>query len=318
MFDMKYGVRVLLSLAALGMAQLSFADDSVNLKGDGRPHPKISFVEIQSIDISKSPPAPLKLKGKLVMPADSRDRAKIPAVVILHGSGGVDSRGDLYAEALSRAGIASLAIDMWEARGVSGVQNRPRAPIHTYPDAFAALRYLSDRPEMDGERIGVLGFSWGGVIAAEAAEQLYSAQFGGGQRFAAHVANYPVCYAANNGRMVYPATPAQAGTQFMNLTGAPLLIQIGTEDDYDNGAQHCLDLAAGVNSATPVQVEVYEGAYHAWDRLMIPVSALDPFADEGSILSTGVMPTVQIVPDVKLAYRSQQKVVSFFSKHLKR
>ena len=43
-------------------------------------------------------------------------------MLILHGSAGVDSRGDFYARALNAAGIATLEIDYWEARGGSGTK----------------------------------------------------------------------------------------------------------------------------------------------------------------------------------------------------
>lgn len=42
----------------------------------------------------------------------------VPAVVIMHGSAGVDSRGALYARELNLAGIATLEVDMWGARGL--------------------------------------------------------------------------------------------------------------------------------------------------------------------------------------------------------
>jgi len=316
---LKRGFGYSLVFAVCGLAGAAYAHGNDRHEGDHGPGVDISFIEVQSLDLTKQPPQPLIVKGKLQIPRHPGHHNgfrngdhKLPAVVILHGSAGVDSRGDFYAEALNDAGIATLAIDMWEARKVS-VTGRPKAPILTLPDAFAALRYLANLPNIDADRIGVIGFSWGGVMTLGSAEQLYAAQFGRGLTFAAHVANYPVCYGANDPRLVYPLSPAAAGTQFLNLTGAPMLIQIGTEDDYDNGAQHCLDLAASVNSAGPVDVEVYEGAYHAFDRIQVPISEQDPFGNEGSILTTGVVPTVQMVPNVEQAYRSRHRVVEFFT-----
>jgi dienelactone hydrolase len=240
------------------------------------------------------------------------------AVVILHGSSGVDSRGDFYERALNAEGIATLQIDMWQARGVTGIANRPAAPILTYPDAFSALAFLAARPDIDAERIGVLGFSWGGVVSLASAEQLYAGQFGGGRRFAAHVANYPVCWGANNTSIPALYPPAQKGTQFLHLTGAPVLIQIGSKDSYDNGTADCVALAAAVNPSNGyvVSVNEYPGATHAWDRLMVPETAPDPFADEGSYFRTGVMPTVVITPDVMQAYESRERVARFFRKNL--
>ena len=129
--------------------------------------PETAFVEIPPSTSARSHPHPGR-EGKLSLPLrfDRRKRCfvvgtALPAVVILHGSAGVDSRGDFYARGLNAAGVATLEIDMWEARGVTGPQNRPRAPILTFADAFAALGYLSAHPNVAPGRIGVLGFSWG-------------------------------------------------------------------------------------------------------------------------------------------------------------
>jgi len=281
------------------------------------------FIEFNSPNIATRPVSLLRIKGKLSIPTGGGKNCallprRLPAVLILHGSSGVDARGDFHQEALNAAGIATLQIDMWEARGVTGLGNRPAAPILTYPDAFSALAWLNAHPRIDPARIGVLGFSWGGVISLASAEQLYAGLFGGGLRFAAHVAHYPVCYGANNVDIPALFPPATAGTQFLNLTGAPVLIQIGSEDDYDNGTARCVSLAAAVNPSNNgvVSVAEYPGAFHAWDRLMIPVTALDPFANEGSFFSTGQVPTVRIVPSVKQALQARQRALAFFMQHL--
>jgi uncharacterized protein len=285
----------------------------------------ISFVEMQSIDLLKQPPSPLIIKGKLQVPTFSPQQKcftpvnKAPAVVILHGSSGIDSRGDFYARALNAAGIATLEIDMWEARGVTGAGDRPPLPIYTYPDAFAALAFLSRHDAINPNRIGVLGFSWGGVIALASAEELYTKQFGQGHMFAAHIAHYPICYGYNNPAIPALNPPDQRGAQFLNLTGSPVLIQIGTEDDYDNGADNCsalLDDVVDPNDKRLVEVVAYEGAFHAWDRLQIPITVLDPFADEGSVFSTGKVPEVKLLPDVEKAYASRRKAVQFFLRNL--
>jgi len=127
--------------------------------------------------------------------------------------------------------------------------------------------------------------------------------FGGGLLFKAHVANYPVCWGANR--------PFIPGSEFTNPR-APVLLQIGTEDDYDNGADPCRVLQA-VNPNL-VQLAVYEGGFDAWDRVMIPRTVRDPFADRGSWLATMTGPpqTVKIKPDVEQAYASRKRVVRFF------
>ena len=319
-------LRVLASACLALLSSVASADDGCRGAVD---QPSISFITYPSPNLAATSPAnaTLTIEGKLSLPAalvapwrceTGRHSRRMPAVVILHGSNGVDSRGDFYERALNAEGIATLQIDMWQARGVTGIANRPAAPILTYPDAFNALAFLAARPDIDPERIGVLGFSWGGVVSLAAAEQLYSGEFGGGRRFAAHVANYPVCWGANDTAIPALNPPAQKGTQFLHLTGAPVLIQIGSLDSYDNGTGHCVALAASVNpsNGNVVSVNQYPGATHAWDRLMVPETALDPFADEGSYFRTGILPTVVITPDVAQAYQSRDRVARFFLRNL--
>jgi dienelactone hydrolase len=290
------------------------------------PKPDITFIEFPSYDIGQDPPAPLTVKGKLKLPvidglgdSNRTPQHRLPAVLILHGSGGVDSRGDFYARLLNAVGIATLEIDMWEARGLSGGGDRPPLPIYTYPDAFAALAYLTKREEIDPARIGILGFSWGGFVSMATAEALYADSFGDKLRFKAHVAHYPVCYGFNNRDIALLQPADEKGTRFLNLTGAPVLIQVGMEDDYDNGAGNCRSLIEELpdpEDRSAVRLGVYPGAYHAWDRLQIPLTVHDPFADEGSFFTTGVAPEVEIIPDVEQAYRSRKRVVEFFLKNL--
>ena len=291
--------------------------------------PDISFVQFQSPDLSKPPGTMLTIQGKLSVPREGghpqggpgrHGNRKLPAVLILHGSSGVDARGDFYEAALNEAGIATLQIDMWQARGYSAPGQRPAAIYLTYPDAFSALAFLSKQPNLDPARIGVLGFSWGGLVSMGAAERLYASTYGNGLTFKAHVAHYPVCYAWNDAALFAKLglTPAQFGVQWINLTGAPVLIEVGTKDGYDNSSGPCSALAASVNPSNGgvVSVNAYPGATHAWDRLMVPIVVNDPFANQGSYFSTGVVPAVQFTPDVDQAFQARARVVRFFEKSL--
>ena len=310
--------RVLMALAGAFASMGSLAG---NGDCDSDAVPDISFISFSSPNLL-APAQPLTIKGKLSIPSRADDRRgcaaargrKLPAVVILHGSSGVDARGDFYQAALNEAGIATLQIDMWEARGVTSAADRPKAPILTYPDAFSALAFLAARPEIDAQRIGVLGFSWGGVMSLAASETLYAGMFGNGQRFKAHLAHYPVCYAANKVVAALPP-PAQFGTQYLNPTGAPVLIQLGSLDDYDNGAGHCRRLAQSIGG-TAMRVVEYPNALHAFDRLMVPIVVNDPFGNEGSYFQTGQPPTVRIGPDVAQAYAARERAVRFLVRNL--
>lgn len=263
----------------------------------GSPYPDlpaISYVSFQSTD----PIAPLEVSGQLRVPKGV-DGDPIPAVVIVHGSAGVDSRGSFYAGALNDAGIATLEIDMWAPRGwLGGVSGRPRSVPETLPDAFGALKFLSELDAIDPERIGIMGFSWGGVVTMLAATEPYSDQFAAGtSRFAAHVAHYPVCW-------VYNAVPGYA---FAAFTGAPLLIQAGALDTYDL-PDTCPNLVASLPLADQdlMSVKVYRNATHAWDRLQPPMTVTDPFSH------LGAGGTVDFIPNPAKALLSQANAVRFF------
>jgi dienelactone hydrolase len=261
--------------------------------------PIISYVTFSSLD----PTRPLAVGGHLRVPADAE--GALPAVVIVHGSGGVDSRGAFYAEALNGAGIATLEIDMWAARGwLAGISGRPGGVPETLPDAYGALKFLTDvrlpsgEPRFDPARIGIMGFSWGGVVSMLTATTPY-AHLGGGLKFAAHAPNYPVCW-------VYNRIP---GYGFNSFTGAPVLIQAGELDTYDL-PDTCPDLVHSLPAAAQqfISVVVYKHATHAWDRLQPAITVIDPFSHLGQ------GGEVDFVPNPGVARRSRQASVEFFQR----
>lgn len=197
-----------------------------------------------------------------------------PAIVIVHGSGGVDSRGEHYAAALNRAGFVTLEIDLWAPRHVRSAAERPRNVGATLPDAFAALRFLSEQPQdVDPTRIGIMGFSWGGVVSMLSATQANRDRYAAdAQAFAAHAPLYPVCW-------VYNRAP---GYEFTELTGAPVFIQAGTADAYDR-PDRCLTLQQSLSPAARamVSVRMHNGATHAWERREPDATINDPFSHEG-------------------------------------
>lgn len=83
-----------------------------------------------------------------------------PAVVVLHGAGGGGGYERGYARRLTRRGYAACCVDYF---GVPGAPDAlDRIPIDRIE---RAIERLLARPEMDGERVGVVGFSRGGEAA---------------------------------------------------------------------------------------------------------------------------------------------------------
>jgi dienelactone hydrolase len=245
--------------------------------------------------------APLAIPGRLRLVEGPH--ARTPAVVIAHGSTGPDSRGPAYAAALAAAGVSSLEIDMWRPRGLKGGLDRPRSVFETLPDVFGAFRYLTCRSELDALRIGVLGFSWGGVLAMLSATRAVSRRYlRNGERFAAHAPLYPVCWLYNR----------VEGYEFRDLTGAPVLLQCGGSDDYDE-PDAAAKLVAGLNPSDRAAIEtiVHSGATHAFDRLDEPAKVVtDPLAHQGQ------GGEVRFTPNAEAAAAAREAAAAFFRRAL--
>lgn len=86
-----------------------------------------------------------------------------PAVVVAHGWGSNRSRVLRYAHPLHREGFVVLLYDA-RSHGESGLHPAPTGLMFK-EDLTAALEWLRGRPDVDPERIGVIGHSLGGFGA---------------------------------------------------------------------------------------------------------------------------------------------------------
>ena len=117
----------------------------------------------------------VKLTGTLTLP---RGRGPHPAVLLITGSGAQDRNESLMghrpflvlADALTRRGIAVLRMD---DRGVGGSTGNVLASTEDdfTDDALAGVAFLRSRKEIDSARIGLVGHSEGGMVAALAASR---------------------------------------------------------------------------------------------------------------------------------------------------
>ncbi|MBD0270960.1 MAG: dienelactone hydrolase family protein [Acetobacteraceae bacterium] len=230
---------------------------------DGIVAQEVSFPSSSPFTPAEAGPSaePTTALGHLYLPR-SRPRGapaasrSVPAVVLLHGAGGVlPAREHLYGRQLAAMGAAALVVDVFGARRdrATGFTERLLEITETMAlaDAYAALRFLSRRPEIDPRRVALVGFSYGAMAStygvwATAAERLAP----GGERFAAHAAFYGPCIARFEVR---------------RTTGAPVLMLYGESDELivpERCAEFAQDLRAG---GSRVELISYAGALHQWD-----------------------------------------------------
>ena len=194
------------------------------------------------------------LKADLFLPEGAKQ--KVSVVVITPSSGGVkEEREVYYARELAKSGIAALVIDSFGSRGLrdSVVDQSVLIAWEIENDAVAALKLLRRDPRIHAGRIGVLGVSKGGIVALNTAMSVRRNWFKlGEEKFAAHVPIAPSC-----------------STQMRDIstTKAPIFFMLAELDDQTPAAP-CVNLAEKMRaSGARIEVKIYEGAHHAWERL---------------------------------------------------
>jgi dienelactone hydrolase len=181
-----------------------------------------------------------------------RITGKIPAMLLVHGSGGLNLKAkEIYTLAFAAKGIATIFIDSFTPRGVKNTVEDQSAvdPIDMGKDALAALKYVAENiKEIDATNVGIIGFSKGGGVAVNLSLSVFN-QKRGALRFARFIAMYPPC----NGRRLNPRTIG------------PLTIIVGEDDTY-NRPGPCEDMAAVLQrDGSQVTFRKIPGAQHGWD-----------------------------------------------------
>ncbi len=104
-----------------------------------------------------------KLQGDVYVPDDLAPGETRPGILLCHGYTGLK---DLYlpetARALNDAGYVALALD-YKGWGESEGPPYRLTPYSRVTDAHAALTFLGLRPEVDADRMGLFGWSYGGA-----------------------------------------------------------------------------------------------------------------------------------------------------------
>jgi dienelactone hydrolase len=172
-----------------------------------------------------------------------------PAVVVLHGCNGFSPAMPTMVDRLRSWGYVALAIDSLGPHGQNNACSGGIALRSQPLDAYAGLTYLAAQPFVDPKRIGVLGFSMGGVSALTAAEN-------GGienifpRKFRVVIAYYPYCEVART-------------------MSVPTLVLIGALDDW-TPAQACQKLAErAASDGAPIELVIYPNAYHGFDLAIL-------------------------------------------------
>ncbi|MGE3172147.1 MAG: alpha/beta hydrolase family protein [Planctomycetota bacterium] len=155
----------------LTLAKVERADAVVVPKRPQHPAPPFPY-RCEDVTFAHTPAgagAPIRLAGTLTLPEGP---GPFPAAVLISGSGPQDRDETLLghkpflvlADDLTRHGFAVLRYDDRGTAKSTG-DHATATSLDFADDARAAVRFLRARPEIDGDRVGLIGHSEGGLIA---------------------------------------------------------------------------------------------------------------------------------------------------------
>lgn len=197
--------------------------------------------------------------GKLILPTGASERSAVPAMVILPGGAGpIPGREYETARTLADNGIAALVVDYFKPRGISeemsyAMKIMGTSEFDAVADAYAALKALNQHPAIDPKRIGVLGFSKGGIVARMSMDARIREKLAPKiPSFALHVDFYGPCYAK---------------LQVRKTTGAPL-VSFRAGEDASNDLVACAEQEVALRQAgSAVSTVIYAKAGHDWESI---------------------------------------------------
>lgn len=257
-------------------------------------------VQIPTAGISS---APAPLSAFVFSPAGT---GKHPAVVMVHGCGGaygrdgqLNARHSMWGEYLASQGYVALMLDSFSARGFKEICTtkfieRTLKESDRVGDAYAALAYLRQLPNVDAGRIAMLGWSHGGGVVLDTISHRPP-----NAGFNAAVSFYPGCTSRN-----------KRADRFHPY--APLLLLIGEADDWTPAAP-CKALAATVAArGEPMQIVTYPDTYHDFDSPALTAKRVRKDVPNGVTPGAGVT----TAPNPEAREDAKQRVKAFLAQHL--
>ena len=202
-----------------------------------------------------TPRAPLDVPAWRTRPTGP---GPFPAVVLLHGCHGVSVSTHDWARWFTARGYVALIVDSWGARGMTegcSPQSPDPPASERFDDVVGALRFLHGESDVDRERIGVIGWSNGGVFAMSVVNGPSL------ERQRARGVTLPI----PGFRAAVGIYPGGCFSLIAEQVVRPLLVLVGDSDDW-TPASICAEMVAAMRSrGAPASIVVYRAAVHYFD-----------------------------------------------------
>ena len=117
------------------------------------------------------PNGPWKMAGNLYMPKGAEEGKAYPAIIAVHPGGGVkEQTSGLYAKRMAERGFVTLAFDASHQGESEGMPRYLEDPAQRVEDIRSAVDYLTTLPQVDKDKIGLIGICAGGGYSVSAAQ----------------------------------------------------------------------------------------------------------------------------------------------------
>lgn len=193
------------------------------------------------------------LAGVLSLPTAGTDR--LPVIVLLHVSGGINSAIIDWQQDFLSKGIATFVVDSFAGRGIANTNNDQTqlGRLAQLEDAYRALELLQTHPRINPSRVVLMGISRGGQAMLYGDLKRFERMHGpSGGKFAACIALYPNCNTTYR--------------DDEDLDDKPVRIFHGSADDYAPAAP-CRAYAGRLKAkGNDIAMTEYSGARHIFDR----------------------------------------------------
>jgi dienelactone hydrolase len=256
----------ILGIAGLFSTQAALADPSESdlaARIELRPVETLTLTDQQFLTGDKNDKV-VTIAGELRIPRGVNGR--MPAVVLLHGSGGVGPGPELWAKHINEMGIAAFLLDSFSARGIVSTQadQAQLGRLNMILDAYRSHEMLAAHPRIDPARIAVMGFSRGGQSALYSSMRRFQELWSPRAVFALHIPLYAPCT-----------------TTFIRDTDvtAPIRQHHGLADNYVS-IEPCRPYFERLRAAgRDAQLIEYPDAHHSYDN---PFGPKTPTIAKGS------------------------------------
>lgn len=184
---------------------------------------------------------------------------RLPLVVLVPGSGGINMGADLWDRQFEAMGISTFMLDSFAGRGIVNtiVDQSQLGRLNGILDLYRALAVLAAHPRVDPNRIAVMGFSRGAQTTLYSSLKRFQRMWNaGGIEPAAYIALYPPCMVNY--------------IEDTNVSDHPIRMFHGISDDWVEIGPCRAYFARLKVSAKDVQMTEFADTWHAYDLPYLP------------------------------------------------